>query len=157
MRSLIIRFADYEGPAYLEELLRKKGFGITFHDSYKMGLKLIDNSHLVFDLIILMGGPQSVYEDSLKSFFEPFKELVLNSYNNPKSKIIGICLGSQVIAEAFGSKVYRGGAGEEVGFGKCKILSKENPIFSGLEGDEVNVFHLHGDTFEIPEKSEHLL
>ncbi len=157
MRSLIVRFADFEGPGIIEPILQEKGYAITYHDSYKKGIQLLKNSHLQFDLIVLMGGPQSVYDPSLQHYFNPFLDLVQDVVRTQNRKILGICLGSQIIAKALGSPIFAGKNGAELGFGKCKIEKPSHPIFTNLNVAELNVFHWHGDTYEIPNGAEWLL
>lgn len=87
MRSLIIRFLDSEGPGILETSLKENSYKITYQDTYKKGLELVPESAQIFDLILLMGGPQTVYNESEYDFFKPYFDLVeqalaLNKKNN---------------------------------------------------------------------------
>lgn len=157
MRSLIVRFSDLEGPGLLETILREKGYSITFHDSYKKGLELVPVSHQIFDLIVLLGGPISVADPGLQSFFKPYYQLVKDSLSIPRHKVLGICLGSQIIAKALGSEVRKGSNGPEIGFGKLKVENPNSPVLKNVDGSNVNVFHLHEDTYDIPKGAEHLL
>ncbi|MDX1959276.1 MAG: type 1 glutamine amidotransferase [Leptospiraceae bacterium] len=156
MRSLIVRFADCEGPGIIESILREKGYRITYHDSYKKGLELVPSSHQIFDLIILMGGPNSVANPAEEDFFSPYLSLVENAIATDK-KILGICLGSQILAKVLGSNVVKGEKGEEVGFGNCKILDASQKVFANISTSELPVFHLHEDTYEIPKTATPLL
>jgi GMP synthase-like glutamine amidotransferase len=156
MRSLIVRFADCEGPGILEPILRAKGYRLTYHDSYKKGLELVPESHQIFDLIILMGGPNSVVGHAQDDFFTPYFDLVENALSTNK-KVLGICLGSQIIARVLGSEVIQGDKGAEVGFGNCNIENKSNPVFKGISETEIPVFHLHEDTYKVPNNTTHLL
>lgn len=157
MRSLIIRFMDAEGPGIIEDCLLEKNSRITYHDSYKKGIELIPSSHLLFDVIVLMGGPQSVYDPDLDKFFKPYFQLIENTLAQPGKKVIGVCLGSQILAKVLGARVFRGEAGEEVGFDDLTIQNKSHPVFEGIGGNTVKAFHLHGDTFNLPAGSELLL
>jgi GMP synthase-like glutamine amidotransferase len=104
-----------------------------------------------------MGGHHSVANLNEQKFFEPFYKLVEYSLALPKTKIIGICLGAQIIAKVLGSQVVKGDKGAEVGFGKAKIISSPHPVFKGINTSEIDVFHLHEDTFAIPKDATHLL
>lgn len=157
MRSLIVRFFDSEGPGILEPILREKGYQITYHDAYKKGLQLMPKAHLVFDRIILLGGPQSVYDPELEDFFEPYLELVENAISQPDKKVIGVCLGSQIIAKALGGEVFPGEKGPETGFGYANVLKPNQGVFEGISEISIPTFHLHGDTFTIPNGAELLL
>ncbi|HMV42183.1 MAG TPA: type 1 glutamine amidotransferase [Leptospiraceae bacterium] len=157
MRSLIVRFLDCEGPGILESSLRNANYKITYHDAYKKGIQLVPESQQIFDIIVLMGGPQAVYDPKLESFFYPYLKLVENALSIPGKKVLGICLGSQIIAKALGSKVEKGKNGPEVGFSNVSVSNSSHPIFSGISSKQLTTFHLHGDTFDLPQGSERLL
>jgi GMP synthase-like glutamine amidotransferase len=153
MRALIIRFHPLEGPGVVEDILKEEGFAINYHDAFKKDLQLIPNASILFNRIVLMGGPDSVYDK--RDFFEPYIQLVRDSFKT-NTKILGICLGSQIIAEVFGGNVHKGSNGKEIGFGRVEIIT-QNKLFEGLDTNEMHVFHFHQDTFSIPENSVHLI
>lgn len=157
MRSLIIRFIDCEGPGIFEEVLREKGYTVTFHDAYKKGLQLVPESHQIFDLILLMGGPQSVANENEKSFFKPYYDLVEDTLALTGHKVVGVCLGSQIIAKVLGAEVKKGEKGKEFGFGQVNITKPNHPIFKGIGASDILAFHYHEDVFSLPKDSENLL
>ncbi|XDD45889.1 type 1 glutamine amidotransferase [Leptospira sp. WS39.C2] len=157
MRAVCIRFIDCEGPGILEPLLREKGYRISYHNAYDPRIQLMPEIHLNFDLIIMLGGPQSVADPDKQEFFKPYYEIVENVVALPNKKLIGICLGSQIIAHALGANVRQGTKGPETGFSDLQILKPEHPIFSGLNGESLLAFHLHEDIFDIPVGADHLL
>ena len=64
--------------------------------------------------------------------------------------VLGICLGSQLLAAALGARVFRGPA-PEVGFGDVTLSpeGEQDPVF-GPAGPKFPAFHWHGDTFDLP-------
>ncbi|PVU77009.1 GMP synthase [Acidianus hospitalis] len=102
-----------------------------------------------FDLLILMGGPMGVYEADKYPFIRKEIELVRRAYSEGK-KILGVCLGSQIIAEALGGKVIKGSYGQEVGVQEVSLIDEFKELF-GTE--KIKVFQLHGDTFSLPRGS----
>ena len=157
MRALIVRFLDCEGPGILEPILREKGYRISYHNAYDKRLTLMPEAHLNFSLIVLMGGPMSVADESVDPMLAPYVELVQNVLNTNGRKLIGICLGGQIIAKALGARVNKGDKGPEVGFSPVKIVDKNDPIFSGIHEEEIQAFHLHEDLFSLPEGAKLLL
>lgn len=157
MRSLIIRFKDIEGPGIIAQVLKNKGYAITYQDAFRFEQHLIPNAHLNFDLFVMMGGPQTVTDDSDYKLFKPYYQLVEHVLAQKDKKLIGVCLGSQILARVLGAKVQKGTKGTEVGFSKMKILKKDAQVFKDITENEILGFHLHGDTFDIPKSAEHLL
>lgn len=157
MRSLIVRFIDCEGPGILEKILREEKYSISYHDAFKRSEKIIPNAHLMFDILILMGGPQSVEDDSQAEFFSPYFELVRDFLSIPNRKVIGVCLGAQILSRVLGGKVVKGTKGIEAGFSTVTIRDRSDSIFEGISVASGTAFHLHEDTFTIPEKAKLLM
>jgi GMP synthase-like glutamine amidotransferase len=103
-----------------------------------------------FDMLFLMGGPMGVYEANKYPFIKREIELVRRGYKEGK-KIFGICLGSQIIAEALGGKVIKGPFGQEVGVQEVKLVDEFMELF---KSDKILVFQLHGDTFSLPSNAK---
>lgn len=103
-----------------------------------------------WDALIVLGGPMAVYEMEEKPFLRDELEL-LRVAIELDFPVLGICLGSQLIAAAAGVPVYAGPM-KEIGWGKVQLTAtaSEDVLFSGLP-TEVPVFQLHGDTFDLPE------
>jgi GMP synthase-like glutamine amidotransferase len=90
------------------------------------------------------------YEENIYPWLKKEKILIKEAIDLNK-KVIGICLGSQLLASAMGSKVYQNSE-KEIGFFPI-IKVGEHPIFDGFPESAI-VFHWHGDTFDLPKNSE---
>lgn len=156
MRSLIVRFADCEGPGILAGILKEKKYTVTYHDAFRTDLELIPSAHQMFDLVVFMGGPASIADPSQNSFFLPYFRLAENVLKMQNSRMIGICLGAQLLAKVLGAEVKKGDKGPETGFGELDILHHD-PVFQGISGKTLPAFHLHEDVFSIPSGARHLL
>ena len=76
------------------------------------------------------------------------KELIREAINNNR-KVLGICLGAQLIASAMGARVYKNNYAE-IGFHPVKTTGPGNQWFSGAD-HPLSMFQWHGDTVELPE------
>ena len=104
------------------------------------------------DWLIVMGGPMSVNDEEVHPWLAPEKRLIAQCIESGK-KVLGICLGAQLIARALGARVFPN-ARKEIGwFPVRRPKSALGGPASGpaqLFSDGVEVFHWHGDTFDLP-------
>lgn len=100
-----------------------------------------DATHFIF-----LGGPMSVNDEQEYPFLKKEKEFIRRAVKK-KSRILGICLGAQLIASAFGARVYP--CVQETGWSKIQCEPVQEGIFSTFP-DRFFAFQLHGETFEIP-------
>jgi len=147
---LVFQHIDCEGPAYLGSFLdgREIPYRVIRTDRGEGVPETIDAPALVF-----MGGPMSVNDDL------PWigHELVLiRRAHEAGIPLLGHCLGAQLISRALGGTVVPNAATE---IGWFPVRRADNPVaaewFNGA-GDEFDVFHMHGETFSLPEGA-HLL
>jgi GMP synthase (glutamine-hydrolysing) len=149
MKSLRIHYLQhvpFEDMGCIQEWAIANGHSLT-------STKFFENASLpdpsVFDWLIVMGGPMGVYDNEIHSWIDPEKEFIKNAIANNKT-VIGICLGSQLIASALGARVYPN-AWKEIGWFPVSLsrqLPFKNPLLADSE-DQI-VFHWHGDTFDLP-------
>ncbi|MCO6430756.1 MAG: amidotransferase [Deltaproteobacteria bacterium] len=104
------------------------------------------------DALIIMGGPMSVNEGAKFPYLSAEKLLVKECLERQK-KVLGICLGAQIIASALGSKVF---SNKEREIGWLPITVSEPEGFLASLGDLPSVFHWHGETFDLPAGAVHL-
>ncbi len=137
---LLVQNTRIEGSGYLGELLFNDGFDIT---SINAKHETIPDKK--FSLVVVLGAPESA-NDNLPYLVEEQK-LIKNSVNS-NIPVLGICLGSQLIAKTFGAKVYTGPT-KEIGFYHDLKISNNSKLFDGFK-NPFSVFHWHGDTFDLP-------
>ena len=143
----MVQNSGIEGSGYLGDLLRNDGFKIKSINAKHDKIPLDD-----FSLTVILGAPQSANDDLfyLKAEQELIKNLV--EKNIP---VLGICLGSQLIAKTFGGKVYSGSK-KEIGFYHDLTISNPSSLFSNFD-NPFTVFHWHGDTFDLPKGAIRLI
>ena len=103
------------------------------------------------DGLIFMGGPMSANDDL------PYIQRELELINEAVSRgltILGICLGSQLIAKSLGARVYNNGL-SEIGWYPVHWTAAAacDRLHNGLSAPET-VFHWHGETFDLPPGAE---
>lgn len=147
--ALVIRHTPYEGIAGFRLPVEEAGYVIDRIDVTDPAFAEIDFDEP--DLVVMMGGPMGVYETECHPWITTeitrlARRIMLDR------PTLGVCLGSQMIAAAMGSRVYPGPV-KEVGFAPVAI--NEAGLGSPLRHIEtVPVLHWHGDTFDLPEGVE---
>ena len=121
-RILIIQHVDIETPGIILNFMMEKG--ISF-DCIKIEN---DNTNLLdYDGLLIMGGPMSVNDKAQYSFIDQEIALVKH-YLKLHKPILGICLGSQIIASALNSSIYRNSK-QELGWHNISLTQNDNTIF----------------------------
>lgn len=149
-KVLVIQHAPSEGPGTISAELKKAGLGADYIRAYA-GDKMPPNAKGYLALIVL-GGPMGVYEEDIYPFIKDELRLIRSALKNDMP-IMGVCLGSQMLARAAGADVYRGKI-KEIGWYKVSLTGDgaKDRLFIGMPG-EFTVFQWHGDTFDVPEKA----
>lgn len=148
----VIKHVAGEGPGLLaEELDRRHLQHRTVEFSQAHTLPAIED---VAGAIVL-GGPMNVDETGRFPFLAAEREW-LATLLDTSTPVLGICLGSQMMARARGAVVRPNGK-KEIGYYPIRLTGegRRDPLFAGLP-DEFETFHWHGDRFEIPSGSANL-
>jgi GMP synthase (glutamine-hydrolysing) len=138
-----------EGPGTFGTILEKQGFTLKPFITPEQDIAALDS--LAPDLLVVMGGPMGVYEAEKYPFLKAEIKALERRLAADKP-VLGICLGSQLMTAALGEKVFKGTQGKEIGWNPL-ILTPEgkNHSVRHLAGDQTNMFHWHGDTYELPQ------
>lgn len=154
-KLLIFQHIDREQPSYIRQYADDHDIGVDVIPLWK---PYTIPQVASYDGLVILGGPMGAYEDfpsradELSAITQAFAAGV---------PTLGICLGAQLIAAAFGARVYpheRGGKRiKEIGHYTVELTpeGREHDLFRGFP-DEITVLQWHGDTFEIPEGAKHL-
>jgi GMP synthase (glutamine-hydrolysing) len=146
MRVLIFRHFPVEHPGRIVPALESRELCIESVDLYA-GAALPPDWEAA-DAFVFMGGPMSANDD-LDYLVQELG--IINRVVRAGKPVLGVCLGSQLVAKALGARVYRN-AVKEIGWFPVRWTpaARTDSLFCGLEGEEV-VFHWHGETFDLPE------
>jgi GMP synthase-like glutamine amidotransferase len=101
-----------------------------------------------FDWLIVMGGPMSVNDEGVHPWLRAEKRLIARSIQDGK-RVLGICLGAQLIASALGGRVFRNPQ-KEIGWFPVRAWPGPIGELARLFDEGTEVFHWHGETFDLP-------
>jgi GMP synthase-like glutamine amidotransferase len=150
---LIVRNVEIEGPDLVADVLAREGVRWRLVDAFA-GVPLPDTAA---DLggIVLLGGPMGVYDAARYPVLAQERALARVAADRGLP-VLGICLGAQLLASAFGATVHPGPE-KEIGWAPIELTAdgRDDPVLSHLAGAPP-VFHLHGDTFDLPPTAVHL-
>jgi GMP synthase (glutamine-hydrolysing) len=99
--------------------------------------------------LIVMGGPMSVYDNDKLAHLNDEMRLV-ESALKAERPVLGVCLGSQLLAHVLGAKVYPGKQ-KEIGWHKISLTTEasDDSLFAAADSHFPG-FHWHGDVFDLP-------
>lgn len=151
----IVKNIKSEGPGNMENYLIENSIPYKIFEAEEGDLPSTLED---FKGLIVMGGPMGVYEMDIYPHLKVVSRLIREAINR-NLKVLGICLGAQLIAHTLGARVFKGHC-EEIGWHKIELTEDglRDPLMIALArhpsfGDvwrEFKVFHWHGDTFELP-------
>ena len=97
-----LRHISNEPLGYFEQIFKEHDIPFEYINLYETNEipRKIDATHLVF-----LGGPMSVNDENELPWLAQEKNLIRKS-EKCGQKVLGICLGAQLIASAYGGKVY---------------------------------------------------
>lgn len=141
MNILCITHADFETPGVIEDWARERRFGFKIEKPYRGEALSAVNT---FDLLIVMGGPQSAVSMRDHPYLAGEVELIKATIAADK-KVIGFCLGAQLIGIALGSQAERSPE-KEVGVYPVALSAEgqNDPLLRGFP-KSFPVIHWHND------------
>ena len=140
---LILQNSKIEVSGVLGTLLESDGFSIR--TIFAKEEKIPSEN---FSLVIVLGAAENA--NDLNPYLLGEQNLIKKSVEE-NIPVLGICLGSQLIAKTFGVIVFSGSK-KEIGFYDDIEFDNSCTLFSGIQ-NPMTVFHWHGDTFTLPENS----
>jgi GMP synthase (glutamine-hydrolysing) len=154
MRKLLVfQHVPLEPLGMLNQQFKDAGFRIRYVNFDRMPNARIDPSR--YHGLIVLGGPQAADQTERYPHLEYEKDVIRQSVDLGLP-VLGICLGAQLIASAFGGRTLRDRAPE---FGWARV----SPTAAGNADrlirhfqDEEWIYQWHSDTFTLPHGAVHL-
>jgi GMP synthase-like glutamine amidotransferase len=108
-----------------------------------------------YDALIMLGGAQDALDDANHPYL-PHEAALARAFGDEDKAVLGICLGAQILARAYGA---RNILGRPIEFGwhpvRPTAAGRGDPVLSVI-GAEAPIFHWHLDTFTLPPRAVHL-
>ncbi len=149
MRILLLQHDPLDGPGALLEWAESRGHSVA--------CCLICQGEPLpplasFELLVSLGGPMGAYEEEKHPWLATEKEYLRQALAAGK-KILGLCLGCQLLADALGGKAFRHTC-KEFGWQPIEPLPEGDSWFG--TGGTFYAFQWHGDTYTLPPGAVHL-
>lgn len=152
MRVHVLQHVVFEGLGSIEEWLAERQAEISW-TRFFAGESTPQEPAI--DLLIILGGPMGVHDEESCPWLADEKVFVRRCIGGGIA-VLGICLGAQIIANVLGGRVYANPA-REIGWFPVEFHAgaADCRYFKGFP-EQAEVFHWHGDTFDLPPGAVHL-
>jgi GMP synthase (glutamine-hydrolysing) len=151
--AVALRHVAFEDLGLIAPMLEERGFRTSYCD---VPIEDLDDPSIASaELVIVLGGPIGAYDTAAFAFLT--KEIALLERRLANGRpTLGICLGSQLMARALGSRVFAG-PHKEIGWGRVTLTDQGlASCLAPLAEANAAVLHWHGDTFDLPEGATRL-
>lgn len=153
MKIHVLQHVPYEGPGYLATWAQERRHKLALTRLYA-GDRL-PRLH-ADDWLVSLGGPMSVHDEQAHPWLAAEKRLLVNAIGSG-NRVLGICLGAQMIAHVLGARVYPNEHKEIGWFPVRKTAPADRWLDPEIWPEGLVVFHWHGETFDLPPGARHLL
>ncbi len=146
MKIHVFQHVPFEGPAFIETLANARGHALRVT---RLDLFEPPPGPEEYDMLVVMGGPMGANDEGAHSWLAAEKRAVHAALAGGR-KVLGICLGAQIIAAVMGAAVYRNRY-REIGWYPVTLDAAvaETPLWRDMP-PVFDALHWHGDTFDIP-------
>lgn len=153
MRVLVVQNFDNTGLGQVGIALTEAGAELDERRPYRG--EALPQDALGHDAMVVLGGGQNALADDEYPYFPALLDLTRDFAARDRA-VLGICLGCQLIARAFGGENRIGGA-EEFGWRDVSLTpeAKTDAVLASLP-QEFPIFEWHDDHFSLPHEAVRL-
>ncbi|MGE0201563.1 MAG: type 1 glutamine amidotransferase [Candidatus Melainabacteria bacterium] len=147
MHVHVFQHLPYEGLGALSGWLEERGAFVTRTCFWEADAT--QNPPPPSDWLVVLGGSMGAYEEDRYPWLVTEKQWIREALQVGR-RVLGICLGAQLLADVLGGKVFPHSM-QEPGWIPVQRTAEasDHPLLAGVP-DTLNVFHWHGDTFTLP-------
>jgi GMP synthase (glutamine-hydrolysing) len=146
MKIHCLQHVAYEGPACIPEWAAANGHSwVTTRLDLKEDFPTLGE----FDILVVLGGPMSVYREDRWPWMSEERRLIRRAIDGGKV-VLGICLGAQLIAAELGGSVEANDETEIGWFDITLTAAADQSIIGGVLPEKLAAFHWHGDRYDPP-------
>ncbi|HEY3592841.1 MAG TPA: type 1 glutamine amidotransferase [Polyangiaceae bacterium] len=147
-RVIVLQHAAPEEPGLIAHALEARDLPIRGVRTFA-GERIPENVDEVLGLVV-MGGPMGVGDAERLPYLRQEMKLIEQAVK-AGCPVIGVCLGSQLLAHVLGARVIKGPR-KEIGWHRVTLTDDglTDAVFKGAESSFV-AFHWHGDIFSLPQ------
>ncbi len=148
MRVLVVQNFDNTGLGQVGAALEEAGAELDIRNAHH-GDPLPETA-ADHDALVVLGGGQNALDDEAFPYIPPLLAL-MRDFGDSDRAVLGICLGSQLLARAYGADNLLGAA-PEFGWRKVALTgdAKDDPVLRAAP-QNFPTFQWHDDTFTLPE------
>jgi GMP synthase (glutamine-hydrolysing) len=144
----ILQHVHCETPGIIVDCLKSAGIDMHF-------VRIFDGNPIPSNLdaqagLIVMGGPMSVYNHGRFPFLLEEQRLIEQALKDDKP-VLGVCLGSQLMAATLGVEV-KSGRHKEIGWYPVTLTASAaaDALWQALPS-RFTAYHWHGDVYDLPQ------
>lgn len=143
----VIQHVAAEPPGRIAQVLRSEGWELRMVRVYRR--EPVPDDMGSDSGLVVMGGPMSVGEADRYPFLKAEQRLIADALARQRP-VLGVCLGSQLLASVLGAAVVPG-LRREIGWHRIHFTraAAEDALWKGQAGD-LTAFHWHGERFDVP-------
>ena len=143
MKVHVLQHVPFEGLGSIQAWLDARGAAVSWTRFYASP-SLPELAEV--DFVIALGGPMSIHDEVAWPWLIDEKRFIREAIASGK-RVLGICLGAQLIANALGARVYQN-QHREIGWFPVDNVAQNTSQFQFPSS--ATVFHWHGETFDLP-------
>lgn len=157
MRVHWFQHVEFEGLGLIEPWLRARGHELSA-TRWWAGETIAPEALADIDWLVVMGGPMNIYQYRDHPWL-PREKAAISAAISAGKRVLGVCLGGQLIADVLGGKVVQNRE-REIGWWPVRAVTAGAPRSEGggrySFPREAVVLHWHGDTFTLPPDARRL-